>query len=327
MKKLLFAFVFLLFVPGKIMAAESPNFIFPVACSLGKDCWTVNYVDLDPTEDAKDFKCGPKTYDAHKGTDFGVRSLADVERGVPVLAAKSGKVTRIRDGETDTIKAEADLQAIKDAKKECGNAVFINHGSGLYTLYCHLKQNSVAVAVDEEVTAGQKIAEIGHSGLAEFPHLYFGIVWEGGVVDPYTGLLNTQKCGRLKQSLWAPGQGLDYEPLALYDAGFRGEVPDFDAIKRGEFGPEILANDSRALVFWAAFYSVNEGDEITLKITDPNGRTFVERPVIQEENRARQYYYTGRKRSDKLIPGEYTGTATIKRGENEQTLSKTIRVR
>lgn len=327
MKSFILVFALLLLLPGQISAADSPNFIFPVACSLGEDCWTVHYVDVDADEKAQDFKCGSKTYNDHKGTDFAVRSLADVERGVPVLAAKSGKVARVRDGETDTIKEEDDLQAIKDARKECGNAVFLNHSDGLYTLYCHLKKDSVSVAVDDEVTAGQKIGEVGHSGLTEFPHLHFGVVWEGGVVDPFTGLLNTEGCGKTKGSLWAPGQGLDYEPLVLYDAGFRAAVPDFESVKRGEDHPDELPAESKALVFWAGFYGIEQGDEMRLTVTDPNGRTFVDRTITQDKTRARQYYYTGRKRENGLTPGTYVGMVTIKRGDIQKSRTEQITVR
>ena len=185
---------------GKVALAETPQFLFPVACTLGEDCWGVNYVDVDPVAQiAKDFKCGPKSYDGHKGTDFALRSLADVEAGVDVLAAAAGTVLRFRDGEEDSLKTEREMAEIKVKTRECGNGIFLDHGNGLRTIYCHLKKDSLLVKRGQKVKAGQKIAQVGQSGFAEFPHLHFGVVWEGGVVDPYTGLLNTDGCGREKE--------------------------------------------------------------------------------------------------------------------------------
>lgn len=326
----LFFFIALLAFPGKILAQAGPQFIFPVACTLGKDCWTVHYVDVDPAENvARDFTCGVRTNDDHKGTDYALRSMAEMREGVDVLAAKEGKVVRIRNGEVDSMKTPAELEVIKAKRKECGNAVLLDHGSGLKTLYCHLKNDSIIVDAGQTVRAGEKIAQVGHSGLAEFPHLHFGVVWEGGVVDPYTGMLNTEGCGKSKQSLWAVGQPMRYEPFALYDAGFQDKVPDFDAIKNGAAGPLFLSTASPALVFWAGIYGAVQGDDISLSVRGPDGKVFVERKIKQDKTRTRQYYYTGRNLSRRdLAPGMYTATARLKReGVEEQVITRVIEVR
>ncbi|GJL85693.1 MAG: peptidase M23 [Micavibrio sp.] len=310
-------------------AGESPQFIFPLACTLGEDCWAIHYVDTDPSEGAaKDFKCGPRTNDTHKGTDFALRSLAEMREGVDVLAAKEGKVARLRNGETDTPKTNAELEAIKSQQKECGNAVLLDHGSGLQTIYCHLKKDSITVKRGDALSAGQKIGQVGHSGLAEFPHLHFGVVWEGGVVDPYTGMLNTDGCGKVKQSLWAIGQPMSYKPVIFYDGGFLGKVPDFEAIKNGEEPPPTLNTASPALVFWIGLYGVQEGDAIEVIIRDPDGKMFANRGITQEKTHTRQFYYTGRKLGNRiLIPGTYTGTASLKReGLEEITIEKEITI-
>ena len=93
---------------------EKPQFIFPVGCSYGKNCWVVNYVDVDPAEDmAKDFKCNRKTYDGHKGTDFALGSVAQMNEGVDVLAAASGRILRVRDSEDDVLKTPEEIKKIK----------------------------------------------------------------------------------------------------------------------------------------------------------------------------------------------------------------------
>src|SRR5262249_54329265 len=70
-----------------VTAARAPAFHADVACELGKTCWVVNYPDTDRAESsAKDFTCGPLTYDTHDGTDFGIRDLVAMATGVPVRA-------------------------------------------------------------------------------------------------------------------------------------------------------------------------------------------------------------------------------------------------
>lgn len=317
----------------KTRSQTTPQFSFPVQCTLEKDCWVVNHVDVDTSETAADFTCAEKTYNNHKGTDFAVRSLAEMNDGVDVLAALDGEVLRMRDSQSDTPKTDQEFEAIKAAKKECGNGILIDHGSagfsGLRSMYCHLKQGSITVKPKDKVTAGQKIAEVGHSGLAEFPHLHFGVLWEGGIIDPYTGLSSADGCGKVKQSLWENPESMTYIPASMYDLGFRVGVPDFEAIKKGEKNPQSLGQDSAALVFWIALYGVQKDDQIRIEIKDPDGKIFITRDIVQEKTRARQYYYTGRKlESRQLKPGTYTGTATLKRaGKTDITRQETILIR
>jgi len=294
---------------------NAPEFIFPLACTYGEDCWPVNYVDVDPAQGSvQDFKCNHKTYDAHKGTDFALASVTKMNEGVDVLAAAAGRVLRVRDSQSDHLKSEDEMQSLKDEKKECGNGVLIDHGNGLKTIYCHLKKDSVVVTPKQEIGAGEKIAQVGQSGMAEFPHLHFGVLWEGGIVDPYTGMLNTDLCGKTKTSLWHPALGLEYVPIVIFDGGFRAKSPDFPEIQRGEEQPDYISVNSAAFVFWAGFYNVEEGDEINLRVTDPDGQIFVQRTEIQQTTRSRQYYYTGRKIGRvQLRPGLYKGHVTIKR--------------
>ncbi len=295
--------------------AKDTNFILPAACTYAADCWAVNYVDVDPSENAKDFKCNAKTYDGHKGTDFALSSIAQMRKGVDVLAAAAGTVLRLRDGETDTLKTEEEMASIRESRKECGNGIFIDHGEGLQTIYCHLKKDSITVKPDQKVSAGEKIAQIGQSGLAEFPHLHFGVTRDGSIIDPYTGLPQEKECGQqTKDSLWHIGLPIHYEPVAIFDGGFRSNAPDFEAIKRGEENPETLSLKSAALVFWTGFYNIEANDKITLTVTDPNGNIFVEQHETPQKNRARQYYFTGRKIGRvQLMPGIYTGHAKIER--------------
>ena len=334
----LFIFIFAVFIAcfagfGKnerALAAEStPRFILPLGCTLGKDCWAVNYLDVDPSADShKDFKCGVKTYEAHKGVDFALRSRLEMAAGVNVLAGADGRVERVRDGESDMMKSEEAYKAIRAENKDCGNGILLRHGPGLETFYCRLKDGSLKVKPGDEVRAGDVIAQVGQSGYAEFPHLHFSVIWEGAHVDPFTGLTNQDGCGGFKRSLWK--DEIAYEPYAVFDGGFEDKVPDFEVIKKGRMHPMHLSQTAQNIVYWAGFYHARAGDVIDLRITGPDGAVIAQTHKVLEQNRKRpSFYYTGRRLHGKALePGTYKGEITYKReGFEAQTFSHSIVVR
>ncbi len=63
-----------------------------------------------------------------------------------------------------------------------GNAVIVDHGLGLQTLYAHL--SSIDVKVGDKVTKGQELGRSGTSGLAVGDHLHFEVLVSGVSVTP-----------------------------------------------------------------------------------------------------------------------------------------------
>lgn len=63
-----------------------------------------------------------------------------------------------------------------------GQSVVIDHGGGVFSVYYHLKEFSVAEG--QEISRGDRIGSVGSTGRATGPHLHFGMRVPGGRVDP-----------------------------------------------------------------------------------------------------------------------------------------------
>ena len=237
-----------------------PTLALPINCDPGSNCWIGNYVDVDSGPGAGDYACGVRTYDGHKGTDFAIRDLAVMRRGVEVLAAAPGSVKAVRDGMTDIRANKPDREGLKG--RECGNGVIVDHGGDLETQYCHMRRGSVKVQREQRVERGDVLGLVGLSGFTQFPHLHITVRHSGVVVDPFIGSVRTADCVPGPNSLWheATMALLPYRPFVIYNAGFAGDVPAQDAIARGAYHGAPVHRLSEGLVLWMEAFGVEPGD-------------------------------------------------------------------
>lgn len=305
-----------------VRPATAPGLGFPLDCAYGTDCWTMNYTDLSPENDAKsiDNACLARTYDGHTGTDFAVRDIAMMTSGVDVLAVASGTIVRIRNGEEDHLATPKEQDGIKAAKKECGNGILLklSHSDAKpwYALYCHLKKDSITVKPGDRIEQGQKLARVGLSGLTDYPHLHIGLTHGDDPIDPFTGRALSGGCtGFTPTPLWSEKSGLVYEPLFIGPSGFSEDVPTLGALRQKNAPAHTLDHRGAGIVFYTTLWGIRAGDVVDVEVRDPHDKIFAKDHIQQGTHRARQLYYIGRKQAQgaPFEKGNYTASLSIKR--------------
>ncbi|MGD2136267.1 MAG: peptidoglycan DD-metalloendopeptidase family protein [Gemmatimonadales bacterium] len=94
----------------------------------------------------------------HEGIDV------SAPEGTPILAPAGGTVRNVR------------------TMSGYGRTVTVDHGNGVVTFYAHCSR--VLVRAGQPVRRGDKIAEVGSTGIATGPHLHYEVIVNGRAVDP-----------------------------------------------------------------------------------------------------------------------------------------------
>jgi murein DD-endopeptidase MepM/ murein hydrolase activator NlpD len=132
---------------------------------------------------------------SHK--DSGRRNEDFFVYGKEILAAASGTVVTAIDGVPDNVPGSMNELCL------VGNCLIIDHGSGEYAVYAHLKPDSLRVRRGDKVSQGQVLALCGNSGNTSEPHLHFHLqdnatLQDGAGITPY---FTNVKCRRSDATL------------------------------------------------------------------------------------------------------------------------------
>ena len=293
--------------------AAPPRFELPLRCDLGRDCFIQNYFDHDSGKDWRDYACGPLSYDNHRGTDFRLLDLRQMNAGVPVVAAADGTVVRTRDGEPDISVAKRGRAALRG--RDAGNGVLIDHGDGWQTQYSHIRHGSVRVKPGDHVRAGDPLGLVGLSGNTEFPHLDFVVRKDGKPIDPFSPDAEG-RCGAPESAIWSADvlPALRYLPTGLLIAGFSTSPPTRDDAEAGNYSSVDLRPDSNAVIFWAEAFGLRAGDRQVIELRGPAGEVLVRNESLVESNKAVWFSFAGKRRTQaRWPPGVYRARYTIMR--------------
>lgn len=168
---------------------------WPLQQKLGvKDCnyyIITNNVDVDATSGVKDYNCGTRTYNGHRGTDIVPTPYPFYKLDhnlVEVIAAADGIIVSKAD-------SNFDKNCTTGANPYHGNYIALQHSDGSRTLYYHMKKYSLtSKTIGMAVTKGEFLGIVGSSGSSNIPHLHFEVWAEGNsntLNDPYAGACNT----------------------------------------------------------------------------------------------------------------------------------------
>jgi septal ring factor EnvC (AmiA/AmiB activator) len=100
---------------------------------------------------------------------YGTRT---VHNGIVLTASEGEPIVAVADGRV----------VFADWYKGFGRCLVLDHGGGWLSVYAHAR--GFLVAVSDDVSAGQALAEVGDTGSLDGSQLYFQLTRDGQPLDP-----------------------------------------------------------------------------------------------------------------------------------------------
>ncbi len=254
-------------------AENSMSLQWPLACSVGRDCFIAAYPDVtagtDPTKPV-DHRCGNRTLPGLAETQIVFKDWNAGLADQAVYPVAVGKVTQVVADFVD-----GDMQTVNHA---CGNLVMVDHG-GWESTYCHLRQNSVAVKAGQSVSGQDVLGLVGQSGTVVEPMLALQITRDGQAYDPFLSQAIHKAVPCNKQAAkgdWA--EDIHYLDATIISDGFAPRVVNHLEVKaNAQLSARDLTSHSPYLVGWARVQHVMAGDEESFTLMSPTGQKVEER--------------------------------------------------
>lgn len=121
-------------------------------------CMEQQVLDFSYTTPVQGWLSSPFGYREHP-----VEGEEKFHRGLDIAAPEGAEIVSFADG---TVKAVGESSSL-------GNYIMVEHLGGITTIYAHCSK--VTASGGSAVKKGEKIAEVGHTGLATGPHLHFAM--------------------------------------------------------------------------------------------------------------------------------------------------------
>ncbi|MBL8829753.1 MAG: peptidoglycan DD-metalloendopeptidase family protein [Planctomycetaceae bacterium] len=233
------------------------KFTWPLSGQEGVDWAINNYIDMDPSTGFKDYRGKNRTYDGHDAIDVGPSNNSAMDVGIPIMAAASGVVIAVHDGEFDRNVALNSLTA---------NYVYVRHNADWVTKYLHLRRDSIQVEVGDAVTTGQVLGMMGSSGNSTGVHLHFDVEFRGlsveTMISPTDYWINP------------PTYTIDV-PIKLIQFGVTSSPPtdsDFDELPN--VVEEFKQQAGLAAVAWGQYSGMAGGSLLEWRWIQPDGNEY-----------------------------------------------------
>lgn len=307
--------------------ASALSLELPIDCKLGTNCWITNLPRHFYDGKEVDYKCGTSTYPGHKGTDFILEDIEQMNQGVDVLSPFDGVVKAVRDGMEDVSVNVAGLDKIKD--QECGNGVVVVTDNFEAQL-CHMQKDSVSVKVGDQVSAGERLGAVGLSGNTNHPHLYFALskINQDGTLselDPFYG--DQPNCGLTPKPLWINSEYLskNIKTGIVYNYGVAFQIPDLPKVRSGYYKRIIQPHNPEMIMVFADVLSVDKGHKMKVQFLDSEGKILFEKEQEFTKYQPRYFFYIGQNLHRKQLHGNFNiKIIYTKPGESDITYNKEV---
>jgi hypothetical protein len=271
---------------------------FPQGGNFFGDLFPNNFVDLKTGSGIGDWHCTDYTLNGHRGIDTDILGFAAQEIGVPIFAVLDGTVIDAHDGEFDMHTGNG---------TDPGNYVKLSHGNGHVTWYLHMKKNSVAVSVGEQVKAGQQIGLTGSSGLSTAPHLHFESIVNGVAFEPFAGNCRPGMSNWISQPPFRTDRYLREFVMTQQDLN-SWSGPPFDTTRNGTF-----TTGTQPANLWFVVGNGQAINQLGVRFLRPDGSPKVSVPNISVGGGREAFY-----KLNFSVNFDVTGTWKVELSINQQ---------